>query len=122
MRNRVNELQDTLSRAAKQSLDRRFGALYDKFYRRDVLWEAWLSLRKNKAAPGIDGQSIEYIEQVIGVVPFLKEFQEELRSQEYDPEPVLRHWIPKPGTTEKRPLGIPITVSYCPPYKWCLRL
>ena len=108
MRNRVNELQDTLSRAAKQSLDRKFGALYDKLYRSDVLWEAWLRVKKNKGAPGIDEQTIEEIEQDIGVVPFLQELQEELRTQAYDPEPVLRHWIPKPGTTDKRPLGIPV--------------
>lgn len=108
MRNRVNELQETLSRAAKQSLDRKFGALYDKIYRSDVLWEAWVRVKKNKGAPGIDGQTSEYIEQVIGVVPFLKELQEELRTQKYDPDPVLRHWIPKPGSTDIRPLGIPI--------------
>ncbi len=108
MRNKVKDLQETLSRAAKQSLDRTFGALYDKFYRSDVLWEAWLRVRKNKGAPGVDGQTIEYIEQVIGVVPFLKELQEELRTQTYEPEAVLRHWIPKPGTTKQRPLGIPI--------------
>jgi len=108
MRNRVNELQDTLSRAAKQSPDRKFGALYDKIYRSDVLWEAWKRVKKNHGAPGIDGQTIEYIEDVIGVVPFLKELQEELGTQTYDPEAVLRHWIPKPGSTDKRPLGIPI--------------
>jgi len=49
------------------------GALYDKFYRSDVLWEAWLRVKKNKGAAGVDGQTIEYIEKVIGVVPFLKE-------------------------------------------------
>jgi retron-type reverse transcriptase len=103
MRNNVNELQDTLSRAAKQSLDRKFGALYDKIYRRDVLWEAWLRVKKNKGAPGVDEQTIEEIEQVIGVVPFLKELQEELRSQSYEAEAVLRHWIPEPGSTDKRP-------------------
>lgn len=108
MRNRVTELQDTLSRAAKQSLDRKFGALYDKMYRSDVLWEAWLRVRKNRGAAGVDGQSIEYIEEVIGVVPFLTALQEELRSQDYEPEAVLRQWIPKPGSTDKRPLGIPV--------------
>jgi RNA-directed DNA polymerase len=81
MRNRVNELQDPLSRAAKQSLDRKFGALDDKMYRSDVLWEAWKRVRQNHGAPGVDGQTIEYIEQVIGVVPFLKGIQEELRIQ-----------------------------------------
>ena len=81
-RNRVNELQDTRSRAAKQSLDRKFGALYDKMYRSDGLWEAWLRVRKNKGAAGVDGQSIEYLEEVIEAVPFLKALQEELRSQD----------------------------------------
>ncbi len=82
--------------------------MYDTLYRSDVLWEAWLSVRKNTGAPGIDGQTIEHIEQVIGVVPFLKELQEDLRTQAYEPEAVLRHWIPKPGTTKPRPLGIPV--------------
>jgi group II intron reverse transcriptase/maturase len=108
MRNKVNELQDTLSRAAKQSLDRKFGALYDKIYRSDVLWEAWKRVKKKKGASGIDGQTIEYIEEVIGVVPFLVELQQELHAQDDEPEAVLRQWIPKPGSTDKRPLGIPV--------------
>src|SRR5712691_9404779 len=29
------------------------------------------------------------------------------------PPPVRRVWIPKPGKAEKRPLGIPICLSYC---------
>ena len=108
MRNKVNELQDTLSRAAKQSLDRKFGALYEKIYRSDVLWEAWKRVKKNKGAAGMDGQTIEYIEEVIGVVPFLVDLQQELHAQDYEPEAVLRQWIPKPGSTDKRPLGIPV--------------
>ena len=108
MRNKVNELQDTLCRAAKQSLDRKFGALYDKIYRSDVLWEAWKRVKKKKGAAGIDGQTIEYIEEVIGVVPFLVELQQELHTQDYEPEAVLRQWIPKPGSKDKRPLGIPV--------------
>ena len=39
MRNKVSDLQSKLSHAAKESLDRRFGALYDKIYREDVMWE-----------------------------------------------------------------------------------
>ena len=37
----------------------------------------------------------------------LARLREELRSQRYHRQPARRVWIPKPGTTEKRPLGIP---------------
>ena len=37
----VQALQSKLSHAAKQSLDRRFGALYDKIDREDVLRVSW---------------------------------------------------------------------------------
>jgi len=108
MRNKVQALQGKLSHAAKQSLDRRFGALYDKIYREDVLWVAWKQVRANKGAPGIDQQSIEYIEEEIGVEVFLSEIREELHSKRYRPKAVRRCWIDKPGKPEKRPLGIPV--------------
>ena len=104
----VQALQDKLSHAAKQSLDRRFGALYDKLYRRDVLREAWERVRANKGAPGIDEQSFEYIEEVVGLEVFLDEIEQELRTKTYRPKPVKRCWIEKPGKLEKRPLGIPV--------------
>jgi RNA-directed DNA polymerase len=36
-----------------------------------------------------------------------KGLKEQLRTASYQPLPVKRVWIPKPGTNEKRPLGIP---------------
>ena len=107
MRNKVQALQAKLSHAAKQSLDRRFGALYDKIYREDVLWLAWSRVRANKGAPGVDGESIEYIEMT-GVEAFLREIQDELHAKRYRPQAVRRCWIDKPGKPEKRPLGIPV--------------
>ncbi len=108
MRNKVPALQAKLSRAAKQSLDRRFGALYDKVYREDVLCEAWKRVRANNGAPGIDDLDFKTIEEVIGVEVFLREIHNELRAQTYSPVPVRRCWIDKPGKSEKRPLGIPV--------------
>lgn len=105
---KVQNLQARLSRAAKQSLDRRFGALYDKMYRRDVLMEAWKRVRANKGAPGIDKQDFQSIEQEIGVRTFLKGIRQELKQNRYTPTPVKRCWIEKPGKPDKRPLGIPI--------------
>lgn len=108
MQLKVRSLQGKLSRAAKQSLDRRFGALYDKLYREDVLWTAWKRVRVNRGAPGVDKQTIEHIEEEIGVEAFLAEISEELRQKRYRPQAVRRCWIEKPGKAEKRPLGIPV--------------
>jgi len=111
VRNKVSDLQSKLSHAAKQSLDRRFGALYDKIYREDVIREAWKRVKANNGAPGVDKQDFEYIEQVIGVEQFLSEAREQLKSKRYRPQPVLRCYIEKPGKPEKRPLGIPVIVD-----------
>ncbi len=104
----VQVLQSKLSRAAKQSLDRKFGALYDKIYRRDVLREAWKRVRANRGAPGIDEQDFEWIENVAGVGWFLDGIRRELKDQSYRAPAVKRCWIDKSGRSEKRPLGIPI--------------
>jgi RNA-directed DNA polymerase len=111
VRNKVSDLQCKLSHAAKQSLDRKFGALYDKIYREDVIREAWKRMRANKGAPGVDKQDFDYIEREIGVEPFLREVREKLKSERYRPQPVLRCYIDKPGKPEKRPLGIPAIVD-----------
>ena len=60
---RVRELQRTLYRAAKADPGRRFHALYDKVYRRDVLERAWELVRANRGAAGIDRQTIADVEQ-----------------------------------------------------------
>jgi RNA-directed DNA polymerase len=108
VRSKVSDLQSKLSHAAKQSLDRKFGALYDKIYREDVIWEAWKRVKANKGAPGVDKVDFEYIEKDIGVERFLAEVRQELKTYQYRPEPVLRCYIDKPGKPEKRPLGIPV--------------
>ena len=108
MSEKVQTLQFKLYRAAKQKLDRKFGALYDKIYRRDVLAEAWKRVRANKGAPGIDEQDFERIETELGVGRFLGDIRKDLKAQRYRPVPVKRCWIEKPGKPEKRPLGIPV--------------
>jgi len=103
----VRALQHALYRAAKADPGRRFHALRDKVYRRDVLWRAWVAVRANNGAPGIDKTTLDQIEQQYGIDRLLGELAAELRDGTYRPMPTRRVWIPKPGTSEQRPLSIP---------------
>ena len=102
---KVRELQRKLYIAAKRNRERRFHALYDRIWRGDVLSEAWQRVRSNKGAAGIDGETLAMIEQR-GVMEFLLELQNTLRSGRYRPHPVRRRYIPK-ADGRQRPLGIP---------------
>jgi len=102
----VRALQRQLYRAAKADPGRRFHALYDKVFRRDVLERAWGQVRRNAGAPGIDQTTIADVEQY-GVDRLLDELAAELREQRFTPLPARRVYIPKPGRDELRPLSIP---------------
>lgn len=102
---KVRYLQRRLWAAAKRSPTRRFHALYDRIHRRDVLWEAWKRVKRNKGAAGVDRETIDSIERS-GVSDFLDSIQAELRDGGYRPKAVLRRYIPKPDG-RVRSLGIP---------------
>lgn len=99
-------MQHALYRAAKADPGRRFHALWDKVYRRDVLWRAWVAVRWNNGAPGIDRTTLAEVEEY-GVDRLLGELASELKGRRYRPLPARRVFIPKPGTAERRPLSIP---------------
>jgi RNA-directed DNA polymerase len=102
---KVRQLQRRLWSAAKRQPGRRFHALYDRIYRRDVLWEAWRRVRRNRGAAGIDAMTLAAVEQA-GVEAFLDDLGARLRAGRYRPAAVRRRYIPK-GDGRQRPLGIP---------------
>jgi group II intron reverse transcriptase/maturase len=101
----VRQLQRRLWVAAKRSPERRFHALLDRIYRRDVLWEAWRRVKRNRGAAGVDHETLDRVEQY-GVERMLDELHVVLRAGTYRPQPVLRRYIPK-ADGRQRPLGIP---------------
>jgi RNA-directed DNA polymerase len=102
---KVRKLQETLHAKAKGATSYRFYALYDKVYRADVLFYAYLCCQANQGAAGVDGQTFEAITEY-GLMRWLDELAEELRKKSYCPQAVRRVYIPKPDGNQ-RPLGIP---------------
>jgi RNA-directed DNA polymerase len=102
----VRTLQRKLYLKAKAEPDYRFYLLYDKIYRADVLRHAYELVRANRGAPGVDGVTCPEIEAA-GLEDWLGGLAQDLRTKAYQPQPVRRVMIPKPGGDGERPLGIP---------------
>ena len=103
----VRALQHTLYRTAKADPGRRFHALWDKVFRRDVLWRGWVAVRANNGAPGIDKTTLDQIEHEYGALRLAGELAAELREGRYRPLPARGVLIPKPGLKDEyRPLAI----------------
>jgi RNA-directed DNA polymerase len=102
---KVRRLQRKLWAAAKQSPDRRFHALADRVYRRDVLVEAWNRVKANRGAAGVDRMTLAAVE-AYGVERMLDELACDLAAGTYRPAPARRVTIPK-ADGGRRPLAIP---------------
>ena len=79
--------------------------LWDKVMDPRNLQAAYWAVWRNQGAPGVDGQSVKQFDAHEEAE--LARLREELRTHRYCRQPARRVWIPKPGSAEKRPLGIP---------------
>ncbi|MFQ5799978.1 MAG: group II intron reverse transcriptase/maturase [Bacteroidota bacterium] len=80
-------------------------SLIDKVYRDQNLFMAFRKVAANGGAAGVDHVGIERFDEWL--IPNLEKLSEQLRDGSYHPQAIRRQWIPKPGSKERRPLGIP---------------
>jgi RNA-directed DNA polymerase len=82
----------------------RWFSLMDKVYARANLEAAFRSVAANQGAPGTDHQTIAMVARDLDRT--LDDLSRELREGRYGPSAIRRVWIEKPGSRDKRPLGI----------------
>jgi len=67
----------------------------------------------SKKATGVDAVTKEAYSE--NLEDNLEDLVNRMKRHAYQPQPVRRVYIPKPGTNKLRPLGIPMVYSYCTP-------
>jgi RNA-directed DNA polymerase len=80
-------------------------SLIDKVYALANLRAAFVRVKRNGGVAGVDHQTVEHFERRLE--GNLQELSQALREGSYRPQANWRKWIPKPGSKEKRPLGVP---------------
>jgi RNA-directed DNA polymerase len=88
-----------------ESANRVWFRLADKTYAPANLGSALQKVWANGGSAGADKQTVAHFARQAGAE--LARLHEQMRDGTYRPQPVRRVWIPKPGGTEQRPLGIP---------------
>ncbi len=80
-------------------------SLIDKVGSLRNLRASFAKVKANGGSAGVDRVTIEMFERRLE--ENLERLEKELISGSYQPQAIRRVWIPKPGSKEKRPLGIP---------------
>lgn len=101
----TQELQQRIGHRAKSAPEHRFWGLYVHIVKLSTLEAAYLEAKRNRGAPGSDGETFKAIEER-GRGEFLLKLATELRNGTYKPRPYRRREIPKEGG-KVRVLSIP---------------
>jgi RNA-directed DNA polymerase len=98
----TDRMLDALEKGVKGG---KWFSLIDKVGRLDVLYAGFGQVEKNGGSAGVDGITVETFGE--RRLAELERLSREILGGTYQPRPVKRVYIPKPGSEEKRPLGIP---------------
>jgi len=79
--------------------------LVDKVYSERNLVQAYQRVAANQGCAGVDRVTVEQFGKQLDAN--LRQLHDGLRRNNYVPQAVVRHYIPKPGSDKGRPLGIP---------------
>ena len=102
----LQDLRRRIYVKAKAESTWRFWGLYVHICKMETLQAAYQMAKSNHGAPGIDGITFDVIEES-GVESFLKQIQDELVHNTYQPMTVRKKEIPKDGENKVRVLSIP---------------
>lgn len=80
-------------------------SLIDKVYKLGNLRRGWERVKANGGAAGVDQETVKMFAR--HEEANLERLARALRTEKYEPAAVRRKWIDKPGSQQKRPLGIP---------------
>jgi len=89
-------------------------SLVDKAYTLANLRSGFAKVKANRGAAGVDRQTVKMFEAHLE--ENLEKLSQSLREGSYRPQAIKRRWIPKPGSREQRPLGMPTVRAYCTSY------
>jgi group II intron reverse transcriptase/maturase len=101
----LQELRERIGHRAKSAPTHRFWGMFVHIVKRTTLEAAYLEAKRNRGAPGSDGETFKQIEAA-GCEEFLSELAAELRHGTYRPRPYRRREIPKEGG-RTRTISIP---------------
>jgi len=80
-------------------------SLHDKVFATKTLSAGFARVLANRGSPGVDGVTVEVFSKRLALE--IEALQTAWKAGTYRPDAVKRVWIPKPGSSEQRPLGIP---------------
>src|SRR5436190_3769140 len=107
---RVLEMQTKLHRWAVADPGRRFDDLFNLVHDPATLLVAFARVAGNRGrnTPGVDGATVDAVEQTVGVPGFLDDLRAQVKGGTFRPLPVRQRLIPKGhGSGKLRSLGIP---------------